>query len=144
MSSKGNHRDHFVYAPSQCETALYCNTVSHWLGTYTEWSLNQAASSSQIWRSIFPYSILCKKKKKLFISIYESMDQGAVIPTKFEGLNKLWPEQNGWQFAGNILKRISVKVKCFYLLKFHCLGCCQGSKWQYDQLGSGQWLRARL
>ena len=29
------HRDHFVYAPSQWETTLHCNVVSHWLGAYT-------------------------------------------------------------------------------------------------------------
>ena len=28
-------RDHFVYAPSKWEMMLYCNVVSHWLGTYT-------------------------------------------------------------------------------------------------------------
>ena len=36
-----NHRslrDHAMYAPSQWEMYL-CNAVSHWLGTYTEWSL---------------------------------------------------------------------------------------------------------
>ena len=27
-------RDHFVYAPSQCGTTLYCNAVSHWLGAH--------------------------------------------------------------------------------------------------------------
>ena len=27
-----NSRDHFVYAPSQWETTLQCNVVSHWLG----------------------------------------------------------------------------------------------------------------
>ena len=32
-------RDHFVYAPSQWETTLQCNVVSHWLGAYTKWSL---------------------------------------------------------------------------------------------------------
>ena len=31
-------RVHFVHAPSQWETTLHCNVVSHWLGTYTEWS----------------------------------------------------------------------------------------------------------
>ena len=31
--------DHFVYAPSQWETTLHCNVVSHWLDTYTKWSL---------------------------------------------------------------------------------------------------------
>ena len=32
-------RDHSVYASSQWEMALHCNTISHWLGAYTEWSL---------------------------------------------------------------------------------------------------------
>ena len=37
-----NHsRDHFVYAPSQWETTLQCNVVSHWLGTYTKLSLDR-------------------------------------------------------------------------------------------------------
>ena len=31
------HRDHSVHAPSQWETMLHCNIVSHWLGTCTEW-----------------------------------------------------------------------------------------------------------
>ena len=30
---------HFVYAPSQWETTLHCNVVSHWLGGYAKWSL---------------------------------------------------------------------------------------------------------
>ena len=33
-------RDPSVYAPSQWEMALHCNAISHWLGTYTEWSLH--------------------------------------------------------------------------------------------------------
>ena len=33
------YRNHFVYAPSQWETALHCNIASHWMGTYTKWSL---------------------------------------------------------------------------------------------------------
>ena len=32
-------RDHFVYVPSQWETALQCNVVSHWMGAYKEWTL---------------------------------------------------------------------------------------------------------
>ena len=27
-------KDRFVYAPSQWETTLHCNVVSHWLGAY--------------------------------------------------------------------------------------------------------------
>ena len=33
------YRDLFVHAPSQWETTLHCNVVSHWLGAYTKWSL---------------------------------------------------------------------------------------------------------
>ena len=33
------YRDHFVYAPSQWETTLLSNVISHWLGAYTKWSL---------------------------------------------------------------------------------------------------------
>ena len=32
-------RDHFMNAPSQWETILQCNIISHWLGTFTKWSL---------------------------------------------------------------------------------------------------------
>ena len=32
-------RYHSVYTPSQWETTLQCNVVSHWLGTCTEWFL---------------------------------------------------------------------------------------------------------
>ena len=32
-------RDHFVYAASLLEPTLQCNVVSHWLATYTKWSL---------------------------------------------------------------------------------------------------------
>ena len=35
-------RNNFVYAPSQWETTLHCNIVSHWLDTYTKWSLFEA------------------------------------------------------------------------------------------------------
>ena len=32
-------QDHSVYAPSQWQTTIQCNVVSHWLGAYTNWSL---------------------------------------------------------------------------------------------------------
>ena len=32
-------RDQCRYAPSQWERTLYCNSVSHWLGTFFDWSL---------------------------------------------------------------------------------------------------------
>ena len=40
------HRDQSVYVPSQWETTLYFNVVSHWLGAYTKWSLGPSATSN--------------------------------------------------------------------------------------------------
>ena len=31
--------DRAVYAPSQWETVLQCNAISHWLGAYTKWKM---------------------------------------------------------------------------------------------------------
>ena len=33
-------KDNFVYVLSQWEMTLYCNVISHWLGTYIKWSLD--------------------------------------------------------------------------------------------------------
>ena len=35
--------DHSVHVPSQWETTLHCNVFSHWLGTYTKWSLHMVS-----------------------------------------------------------------------------------------------------
>ena len=35
-NSAKHSRDHFVNAPSQCETPSHCNVVSHWLGASTK------------------------------------------------------------------------------------------------------------
>ena len=43
-------RDNFAYAPSQWETTLHCNVVSHWLGVYAKWSLvGYETLSSTVW-----------------------------------------------------------------------------------------------
>ena len=41
-------RDHFVYAPSQWETTLQRNVVSHWLGAYTKWSLYESCKYNKM------------------------------------------------------------------------------------------------
>ena len=46
--SYGHHQpcwDQSRYAPSQWETSLHCNGVSHWLGAYVGWSLPWLLSS---------------------------------------------------------------------------------------------------
>ena len=41
-------RDNSVYAPSQWDTTLHCNVVSHWLGAFTNWSLQPSERISQV------------------------------------------------------------------------------------------------
>ena len=43
--------DRFVDAPSQWETTLHCNVVSHWLGVY-KWSLDNYHDRCQTWLPI--------------------------------------------------------------------------------------------
>ena len=48
-------RDHFVHAPSQWETALQCNIVSHWLGAYSKWSRGiEYSTSVPLWMLSVP------------------------------------------------------------------------------------------
>ena len=42
-------RDQSRCAPSQCETSLHCNDVSHWLGAYLDWSLHWSIWMTSSW-----------------------------------------------------------------------------------------------
>ena len=52
-------RDHFVNAPSQWETMLHCNVVSHWLGTYTKWSLGVHISHLLSYQFVVSNTVHC-------------------------------------------------------------------------------------
>ena len=41
-------RDQSVHAPCQWEMALHCNSISHWLGSYTEWSLHNFSGGNEL------------------------------------------------------------------------------------------------
>ena len=47
-----NIRDHFVNVPSQWETMLHCNVISHWLGAFTKWSLKITTTNLHIFWDI--------------------------------------------------------------------------------------------
>ena len=53
------HGYHFVIVPSQWETTSHCNVISHWLGTFTKWSMNT-------WYSIYS---LCFNSISYFLFI---------------------------------------------------------------------------
>ena len=52
-------RDHFVHAPSQWETMLHFNVVSHWLGAYAKYSLSMATVQEKGWFSFLLVSVVC-------------------------------------------------------------------------------------
>ena len=52
-------RDQPRYAPSQWETALHCNDISHWLGAYLDWSLYHVNIWLDILNHIWPQVIKC-------------------------------------------------------------------------------------
>ena len=52
-----NGRDHFSYAPSQWETTLHCNVVSHWLGAYTKWTLEWLTFADNISNERFGFCL---------------------------------------------------------------------------------------
>ena len=63
-------RGHFVYAPSQWETKLQCNTISHWPVAFTKWSLR--ILSGRIWTKLvylsWSYLILsCKLWEQFYL-----------------------------------------------------------------------------
>ena len=39
LAQTARWREHFVFVPSQWEMMLHCNIISHWLDSYTKWSL---------------------------------------------------------------------------------------------------------
>ena len=50
----GHCREHFVHAPSQWETTLQCNVVSHWLSAFTKLSLVQGYFQTRLWPTLGP------------------------------------------------------------------------------------------
>ena len=90
-------RDHFVYVPSQWETALQCinecNIFSHWLGTCTKWSLilyeiqwDLLSETGNVLLKTYKFCNLpgtvYKKKTKLILSVIK--DHLPYETTKFE------------------------------------------------------------
>ena len=47
-------RDQSMNAPSQWETTLQCNVISHWLGAYTKWSLR---CTCWVWKNLYHLEI---------------------------------------------------------------------------------------
>ena len=62
-------RDHSVYAPSQSEMALHCNTVSHWLGT--EWTMMKIAGVDCIEHFGSVHDAVMTWKRFLYYSPFE-------------------------------------------------------------------------
>ena len=75
------NRDQSRYAPSQWETSVHCNNVSHWLGAYLDWSLPiHAVIPSIIWTSqVFQYAMTYKKQLLPHLGCWCAWLQGPLL-----------------------------------------------------------------
>ena len=110
------NRNWFVYAPSQWETLLQCNIISHWLGACTKWSLLQLT----VWSMPWLLMAWCYKEPghqqpwywSGLSGIYQFQHQG-VKHNYFNTLRLVW---NGCNFADHIFGYICMKEKLCILI----------------------------
>ena len=81
-------RDHFVYAPSQWETTLQCNVVSHWLEAFIKWSMQNIQNTARITPGIShaKWRPFCSGGDELNVSLqrlsinYFGWDENFILP----------------------------------------------------------------
>ena len=107
-------RDHFVYAPSQWEATLHCNVVSHWLGTYTKWSL-------------YPWYLIASKSPWCCevcdgpnASDATWNNRGKYTPRIDQEL-MIWPQQYNaqWKTTACFMGCIVIRYYCLHVLVIH-------------------------
>ena len=119
------HRDHFVNMPSQWEMTL-CNVISHWLGTYTKWSLETPMVPSHYLKQI---SSIISKTSKIFskFSRWYFQNSDTFIKKKCSCSLILLPAWSGnsWADAKNWLSDVlsrnktSLHAVCFIMTSWH-------------------------
>ena len=77
-------RDHFVHAPSQWETTLHYNVVSHWLDPFTKWSLQTQINLNKnrvhsFWNILFVYN--AEKNKEISTTALDSLFSSTTVPS---------------------------------------------------------------
>ena len=95
-------RDHFLNAPSQWEKTLQCNVVTHWLGSYTKWSLGLCIDHNS------PSLVRLHMTELLAIN--------GLFTDIYRWLNSS-PGQNGCHFTDNIFRCIFVNENFCFLIK---------------------------
>ena len=95
-------RDLSVHAPSQWETTLHCNVISHWLCAYTKWSL------WVYYRNNPPDPLKYVIEYNVWLNIF------------LKKLNIFGPDQNGRHFADKVFKCISLNENFrIFLFQYH-------------------------
>ena len=79
-------RDHFVYKPSQWETTLQCNVVSHWLSAYTEFIIYRVGEESH--DLYFETAKIANWRPRL-ISLWQSYSHHRSMLTVWQSM-RLW------------------------------------------------------
>ena len=81
-------RDQSRCAPSQCETSLQCNDVSHWLGAYLDWSLHWS-----LWKTSSCLLLLISMlwhRQAIFESKGDKLSSSAECRIRTQGLRHLF------------------------------------------------------
>ena len=87
-----------------------CNVISHWLGTYTEWSLNRHPIWCELGLNMILLIHFRSSKTTDIESVLSIMDP--------EPVNSSFPWPNGRHFAENIFRCIFANEKFCILIKF--------------------------
>ena len=105
-TARPEQQDHSVHAPNQWD----CNVISHWLGTYTEWSLNRHPIWCELGLNMILLIHFRSSKTTDIESVLSIMDP--------EPVNSSFPRPNGRHFAENIFRCIFANEKFCILIKF--------------------------
>ena len=87
LTSMGYSRIFFVYAPSQWETTLQYNVVSHWLGAFTKWSLHIMGSVRERFIKIISY---IKQGYKKTIPLWHKRTRYMGVVFSWQQRTRLW------------------------------------------------------
>ena len=99
----GSARDHSMYVPAQLEMALQCDAISHWLGTYTEWSLLWDPVTGEVGESYLYMFVLMTKSAWL---VNNWLWQGTIIFDR--GVYHVYGEN--WEIAWLLVCPVSKSI----------------------------------
>ena len=128
-------REQSRYIPSQWETLLQCNDISHWLGTYLDWSLfmwwpfisaqvSHPCHKIHVWCASVSVVLTCHRVDGAGRTLW----LGCLFEIDSSAWGNTWRlKQNGCYFADSIFSKKKCDIFIYISLKFVLKG--KGSNW---------------